>query len=294
MLTNKVQYLDLDLTIGSGQVFLWSKANDRYWYGIERDSIVKISIDGNDLECVSYPESVDCKRIFRLDDDLHYISRKLAKDGIMKDALSKMRGLRLMRQDPYQCLISFICATNTSIFMIKHMLTKMSLNFGREIEYDGFRFHAFPEPKRLASASINELCRCSVGYRARFIKRAAKAVLEKEIDFDHLRKINYDHGRKELIGVLGVGQKVADCILLFSLEKLGSFPIDVWIARAVGKYYAQMFGNELESDKMTPKIYEMVSAKMRRYFGAYAGYAQQYLYCYSRNNGIDVKAGIKL
>jgi N-glycosylase/DNA lyase len=294
VLTNRVPYLDLDLTIGSGQVFLWNRGNDRYWYGIERDTIVKVSMDGNDLECVSHPESVDCKRIFRLDDDLHYISRKIARDSIMKDALSKMRGLRLMRQDPYQCLISFICATNTSIFMIKHMLANMSLNFGKEIEYDGFRFHAFPEPKRLASASINQLCRCSVGYRARFIKRAAKAVLEKEIDFDYLRNTHYDNAKKELVGVLGVGQKVADCILLFSLEKLGSFPIDIWIARAVMKYYAHMFGNKLESDKMTPKIYGMVSSKMRKYFGAYAGYAQQYLYCYSRNNGINVKTGIKL
>ncbi|NMJ86984.1 MAG: DNA repair protein [Thaumarchaeota archaeon] len=202
----------------------------------------------------------------------------------MKDVLSKMRGLRLMRQDPYQCLISFICATNTNIPMIKRMLTNICVNFGDSIEYCGLKFHTFPEPKRLANASLNELYRCSVGYRARFIQRAAMTVLNGKIDFDSLRRKNYQNAKKELIDFLGVGQKVADCILLFSLEKLDSFPIDVWIARTIIRYYAYMFESELNGKKITPKIYSVISSKMREYFGVYAGYAQQYLYCYFRNN----------
>lgn len=284
MLTNKVQYLNLDLTIDSGQVFLWNKANG-YWYGVVGDNIAKVSSNNyNDLEYSSYPDSVDCKSIFRLEDNLTSIRKKISKDAVIRDALSKMKGLRLMRQEPYQCLISFMCATNTSIFMIKHMLTNMSKAFGRRIEYDNIIFHTFPEPEKLANASINELCRCSVGYRARFIKRAAKAVVDKKIDFDYLEHTSYENAKEELMDVLGVGQKVADCILLFSLEKLDSFPIDIWIARAVMQYYADMFEDKLESEKITPKIYRKVSSKMREYFGAYAGYAQQYLYCYSRSN----------
>jgi N-glycosylase/DNA lyase len=282
VLTNKVPYLNLDLTIESGQVFLWNKINGN-WYGIEGDNIVKVS-NNSFLEYSSYPEDVDCKRIFGLDDDLHYISKKIAKDAIMKDALAKMQGLRIMREDPYQCLISFICATNTSIFMIKHMLTNLSMKFGKKIEYDGFKFHAFPKPKKLASASINELYSCSVGYRAKFIKKAAKLVVNKDIDFDYLKRANYENAKEELMDVLGIGQKVSDCILLFSLDKLDSFPIDIWIARAIMKYYSHLFEDKFESDKITPKVYGIISARMRRYFGEYAGYAQQYLYCYARNS----------
>lgn len=283
MLINNVPDLNLDLTIDSGQVFLWNKVNG-VWYGVERGNIIKIGTNEDGIECSSYPSSIDYRDIFRLDDDLNYIASKIAKDPIIRDALTKMKGLRLMRQDPYQCMISFICATNTSISMIKRMLTNMSMHFGNKVEYDNLQFHTFPEPKELANASINELRKCSVGYRARFIKRAAKAVLEGKIDFDYLKRIGYENAKIELMGVLGVGQKVADCILLFSLEKLGSFPIDVWIARAVTHYYADMFEDKLEKKKMTPRIYRMVSSKMRQYFGTYAGYAQQYLYCYSRNN----------
>jgi len=281
--TNKLAALNLDLTIDSGQVFLWHKVNG-IWYGVERSNIIKVGANEDEIECSSYPSSIDYRDIFRLDDDLNYIARKIAKDSIIKNALTKMKGLRLMRQDPYQCMISFICATNTSISMIKRMLTSMSMRFGKKMEYDNLQFHTFPEPRELANASINELRKCSVGYRARFIKRAAKAVLEGKIDFDYLKCTRYENAKIELMDVLGVGQKVSDCILLFSLEKLDSFPIDVWIARAVTHYYADMFEDKLEREKMTPRIYGMISSKMRQYFGTYAGYAQQYLYCYSRNN----------
>ncbi len=280
---NKVPYLNVDLTIESGQVFLWNKVKGS-WYGIEGNSVIKVSRSNNGLDYSSYPETIDCKRFFGLEDDLHYIYKTISKDAVMKDALSKLVGLRIMRQNPYQCLISFMCATNTSISMIKRMLTNMSINFGKKIEYDNFEFHGFPEPKELADASINELCMCSVGYRAEFIKRAARAVLDRKIDFDYLKHTNYNNAKKELMDVLGIGQKVADCILLFSLEKTDSFPIDVWIARTIMKYYSHMF-EELESEKITPKVYKKISSRMREYFGAYAGYAQQYLYCYARNIG---------
>jgi N-glycosylase/DNA lyase len=280
VLADKVPSLDLDLTIESGQVFLWSGMNG-FWYGIERDNVVKMT-NRNGLEFFSYPEVLDYAKIFRFDDDLDLISRTISKDLVIKNAIMAMRGLRLMRQDPYQCLISFICATNTSIFMIKRMLTKICTRFGKKIMYDNLKFHLFPEPSKLANASIAELRGCSVGYRAPFIRRAARAVRDGEIDFDYLRGTGYENAKENLMDILGVGNKVADCILLFSLEKLDSFPIDVWIARAVLKHYSYMFESSPKDEKITPKSYRMISSKMRNYFGRYAGYAQQYLYCYSR------------
>jgi len=179
-------------------------------------------------------------------------------------------------------LLSFICATNTSIAMIRRMLTSLSARFGRKVEYDGFKFYLFPEPRRLADASINDLCRCSVGYRARFIKQAARVIQSGSVDFENLKHTKYEDAKEELMDVLGIGQKVADCILLFSLEKLDAFPIDVWVARAISNYYSNLLDSRLVEDKISPKIYKLLSTKMREYFGSYAGYAQQYLYCYAR------------
>lgn len=273
--------LNLDLTVDSGQVFLWKKLNGR-WYGIHDQNVVRASINNDMLSISSYPDHVNGEEIFRLDDDLDTITRRICRDNVMRDAVSTLGGLRLMRQEPYQCLLSFICATNTSISMVRRMLESMSARFGRKVEHDGFKFHLFPEPKRLADASINELCRCSVGYRARFIKKAASVIKSGDVDFYNLKRAKYEDAKEELLDVLGIGQKVADCILLFSLEKLEAFPIDVWIARAMQKYYGKMVSNRLE-DKISPKTYRTLSANMREYFGCYAGYAQQYLYCYARN-----------
>lgn len=282
MLTNNLLPLNLDLTIDSGQVFLWSKING-HWYGIHGSNVIKVSSNNRSLEFSSYPENINGEPIFRLDDNLNTITRKISKDGIMKEAVSTLNGLRLMRQEPYQCLLSFICATNTSIAMIRRMLTALSVRFGRRVEYDGLKFHTFPEPKRLADASINELCKCSVGFRARFIKQAAKVIQSGRIDFENLKHAKYEDAKEELMDVLGIGQKVSDCILLFSLEKLEAFPIDIWVARAVSSYYNHLLDERLDETKITPKTYRLLSARMREYFGCYAGYAQQYLYCYARN-----------
>ena len=282
MLTKNVVHLNLDLTVDSGQVFLWNKING-YWYGIHGSNVVKVSINNNVFEFSSFPEHINGEHIFRLDDNLDAITRKISKDGVMKEAISTLSGLRLMRQEPYQCLLSFICATNTSIAMIRRMLTSMSLRFGRKLEYDGFKFYLFPEPKRLALASINDLCKCSVGFRARFIKQAAKVIQSGSIDFENLKRMRYENAKEELMDVLGIGQKVADCILLFSLEKLDAFPIDIWVARAISNYYDNLFDKRLDLSKISPKTYRLLSTKMREYFGPYAGYAQQYLYCYARN-----------
>ena len=282
MLTSNFPRLNLDLTIDSGQVFLWNKING-YWYGIHGSNVVKVSIGNNSLGFSSYPENINGERIFRLDDNLNAITRKISKDGIMKEAVSTLNGLRLMRQEPYQCLLSFICATNTSIAMIRRMLTALSARFGRKVEYDGLKFYTFPEPKRLADASINDLCKCSVGFRARFIKQAAKVIQSGSVDFENLKHAKYEDAKEELMDVLGIGQKVSDCILLFSLEKLEAFPIDIWVARAVSSYYSHLLDEKLDETKITPKTYRLLSGKMREYFGSYAGYAQQYLYCYARN-----------
>lgn len=273
--------LDLDLTIDSGQVFLWNKLGS-YWYGIHGSSIIKTWQGNGHLELTSHPAEVRKEHLFRLDDDMSVIAKSIGRDSVVRDAMSMFGGVRLMRQEPYQCMISFICATNTSIATIRKMLFGICERFGRKMEYDGRTFHIFPEPKHLADATINELHRCSVGYRAKFIRQAARAVQRGDLDLDYLKRASYAEAKEQLMSVLGIGPKVSDCILLFSLEKLEAFPIDVWISRAISTYYASLFDRKPAEGKISPAMYRKLSEGMRRHFGPYAGYAQQFLYCYAR------------
>ncbi|HJS82678.1 MAG TPA: hypothetical protein VJ742_07555, partial [Nitrososphaera sp.] len=189
----------------------------------------------------------------------------------------KYRGLRLLRQNPEQCLFSFVCASNTNIPMIRRMLSNMCRKFGKKLAFDGQEFFTFPQASAINRASTSELRACGLGYRTKAIKAAAQKITSSSLDLAQLSLANYEEAKEQLLQVYGIGNKIADCILLFSLEKLGAFPIDVWIARALAKHYPSL--NECEiGEKLTPHQYEVVSEKMRRYFGKHAGYAQQYLF----------------
>jgi N-glycosylase/DNA lyase len=263
--------LDVELTLNSGQVFLWSRVGNNY-YIVNGDDLLKVS----STDYLSN-YSDDAHRFFRLDDDINAINSSICKDGIISDAMSRFYGLRLLRQHPFQCMISFICATNTSIKHVTTMLNRLSLRFGEKVVYDGMLFHKFPDAKVLASASINELVSCSLGYRARYIKDASREY--SNIDVEYLKRTDYNNAKEALMSISGIGNKVADCILLFALEHLEAFPIDVWIARALSRYYSDVVSVK---GRLSTNEYIEAAEAMRAYFGRYAGYAQQYLYCYSR------------
>jgi N-glycosylase/DNA lyase len=197
--------------------------------------------------------------------------------------MSAYPGLRLMRQDPAQCIVSFVCASNTNIPMIRRMLGTLSTKYGEKIVADGSEFHAFPAVRALHKATEAELRACGLGYRAKAIKAAAKAISTGALDSEQLKKADYNDAKAELVKIYGIGNKIADCILLFSLEKLDSFPIDVWIARALLGHYGWLAGRKM-SEKLTEKQYEDVSGAARKYFGRYAGYAQQFLYYHMRQD----------
>jgi N-glycosylase/DNA lyase len=138
------------------------------------------------------------------------------------------------------------------------------------------KFHLFPEPKRLAKASNAELLSCGLGYRVPFVKKAAMSVTEDVIDFDFLKKADYHIAKEKLLGVFGIGNKVADCILLFSLDKLESFPLDRWIIRSLQNYYPEKFS--FGGKTLTDKKYQTLHDELIQYFGKYAGYSQQFLF----------------
>ena len=286
-------------------MFLWQKI-DNSWYGIYGDHVLKFSTleqdknptDGiRNIQFFSFPEFNKWERhVFRLDDDIASILSSLTKDPILSKAIKTYRGLRVTRQQPEQCMISFVCASNTNISMIRRMLGNLCRKFGNRVTFDGREFFTFPTANRLNRVTNNELLACGVGYRVKAIRAVVENIVSNNIDFKDLKCAKYSASKEELMKIYGVGNKISDCILLFSLEKTEAFPIDIWITRAIYLYYQSILTGskeqrkygEQQMSKIDEKLvyrykYEVLSEVMRRYFGEYAGYAQQYLYYYIRH-----------
>ena len=268
--------IDVDSSINSGQVFLWKKF-DEFWYGINGQNILKIDKFGEINSKVGNDDD-----FLRKTDNIKKILDSISKDKTIREAIKKYPGLRILRQDPFQCMISFIVSSNSNIQKIKLNLENISEKFGEKTCFEKKNFYLFPKPKKLANATIKEITECGVGYRAEFIKECAEMVNSKEIDFDSLRKTSYEQAKDEIMKISGIGNKVADCILLFSLEKLEAFPLDRWMIRILEKYYSNEF--KLETKTITEKQYQIIHEKILNHFGGYAGYAQQFLFKMEREN----------
>ena len=266
----KYQIINVENSINSGQVFLWKK-NKEFWYGVNGDDVLKVDENGNANSYQNY--NVD---FFRKKDNLDKIIKSISKDKTVKIAVKKFQGLRILRQDPFQCLISFIVSSNSNIPKIKSNMENISKKFGKKIKFQNQEFFLFPNPKKLAKVPINEITSCGVGYRAKFIKDAAKIIDKKEIDFDYLKKCDYQDAKENICQIPGVGNKVADCVLLFSLDKLEAVPLDRWIIRILEKYYSKKF--EMNTKTITEKQYNILHKKIVNHFGPFAGYSQQFLF----------------
>lgn len=277
--------VNLEVTLCCGQAFRWEKHGE-WWYGVADEKILKIRQVGEELE-VRNADTDFAKNYFGLDDGLTEILSRISKDDHIKQAIEMFRGLRILRQDPWECLISFICATYKNVAAIKQMLLNLCCRFGDRTYLDNYEFYTFPTPERLTEASEAELAECSLGYRAKYVHETARMVSQDQFDLEHLRRTSYEEARKALQSFPGVGPKAADCILLFSLGRFEAFPIDVWIRRAILKHYAGHFPKDFmakikEQKTLTRSEYEKLSLFGRSYFGEFAGYAQEYLYHYER------------
>lgn len=308
--TKKYSYFNPEISINSGQMFLWEKHGSS-WYGIYGEFVLKLldstyttmvkksefNIDDykGEIQFFSFPLFPSWERhVFRFDDDIDRIFSSFSNDALVSESISKYLGLRLTRQEPYQCMVSFACASNTNIFMVRRMLTNICRKFGDKVIVDNKKFFTFPSAGRLIRASDKELRLCGLGYRTKAVKAVTESIVNGSLDIDSLLRLSYDDAKNELLKVYGIGNKVADCILLFSLDKLEAFPIDVWIARVLYQNYKWLFDNnnedhgtrhrEVFGEKITAKEYKILSKNARNYFGKYCGYAQQYLFYDARQN----------
>ena len=268
--------INVDNSINSGQVFLWQKSKEN-WYGIDGQNILKINQRGK-IKSISNTKT----DFFRKNDNIENIIKSISKDKTIKKAVKEYKGLRIFNQDPFQCMISFIISSNSNIQKIKNSLEKISKKFGIKVIIQNKEFFLFPKPEKIAQASINEIKTCGVGYRAPFIKEAAKMVTLKKINFEYLKNSDYNETKRNLRLIPGVGNKVADCIMLFSLNKLDAFPLDTWMIKILEKYYSNEF--QIETKTITEKQYEILHKKIVDYFGPYCGYAQQFLFKMEREN----------
>jgi N-glycosylase/DNA lyase len=278
--------IDIHSTINSGQYFLWEKRNNS-WYGIYEESVLKITLPENNDNLIheydSFPGIGNWhQHVFRFDDKYDEIIDEISrKDQVVKNITKKYIGLRIMRQKPIQCIVSFLCSSNNNIPRIRLILRNLSRNFGKKVEWNNNTFYTFPTLKTLSTISQAELLHCGFGYRAEYVRKSVKSIVDQEIDMQLIKDSDYTKSKQEILKLSGVGEKIADCILLFSFDKIEAFPMDTWIIKLFQEKLGRIIvlDSELKiNDKITPNQYKLVSKKIREHYGKYSGYAQQFLY----------------
>ena len=264
--------LDLDLTLGCGQTFRWKCQPDGSWKGVLGDRLVTLARTKKATIAEISPGGTgarsDIEEFLRSQDDIGAIQRALRRDTVLAPGIARMKGLRIVKIDEWECLVSYILATYANIPRIMKMVDSVAVAYGPRIAPG---VHSFPDRRRLAKASVSELTNLGLGYRAKYIRKVCEAI--DDAAMDSMTRMPYETLRKELIALPGVGEKVADCVSLFGFGKLESFPIDVWIERAMKRLYGQK------------ESYSKLRLFAETRFGEFAGYAQEYIYHNERMRG---------
>ncbi|WP_049920942.1 DNA-3-methyladenine glycosylase family protein [Halopiger djelfimassiliensis] len=276
--------LDLYRTLESGQTYLWRRADgdmytgtpapEAWYYTVVDDTPLRVRIRDGVLEWESTTDAEPLvRRLLRLDDDLEAIVDAAPDDPLLREAYDAHRGMRLVEDPPFGTLVSFICSAQMRVSRIHDMVSTLAREYGDEIRFDGEQYYAFPTPDQLAAATEAELRELGLGYRAPYVVRTAEMVAEDEVHPAAARDLEYEAAREYLCQFVGVGDKVADCVLLFSLGFDEAVPLDTWIKSAIADHYP-------DCDRGS---YAATSRAIRgRLGGEYAGYAQTYLFHHLR------------
>lgn len=269
-----------------GQCFRWNEELDKSYTGIFGKNVLNVKQEPDEEGykitftgvCNGNIEDI-CKNYFDLNRDYEEIKNKLSKiDEFMAQSISYGEGIRILNQDLWEMIISFIISANNNIPRIKGIIERMSKKYGEEIEFRGKKYYTFPTIEALKNASKEELRTLGMGFRDKYIYETTKIIAEKQVDLESLKNKETKQAREELLKLNGVGPKVADCILLFStLKRLEVFPIDVWVRRVMNDLYIH---NEDETKVSKKQIENLAKQK----FGELEGIAQQYLFYWRREN----------
>lgn len=263
-----------------GQCFRFNRLDDTTYFGIAKGRALRISQVGDEVTLYSTTED-DFKNIwfdyFDLGRDYGKIKSRLSLDPVMKEAISYGDGIRILNQDLWEAVISFIISASNNIPRIKGIIERFCAAFGEEIEYIGNIYYSFPDILKTASLSKEDLSVIRAGYRDKFIMDAADKFKNGALSDEYIKSLSTSDAKKALMSINGVGNKVSDCILLFGLSRVDSFPVDVWIKRIMEYCY---FDGEQSIDT--------ISRFAAEHFGDIGGFAQQYLFFYARENKIGV------
>ena len=264
-----------------GQCFRWNEQDDGSYTGVIKDAIINVKKENENIiftgKC-----NTDIKELieyyFDLNTDYEQIKQKLSNiDEYLKTSIEYGKGIRILNQDLWETIISFIISANNNIPRIKGIIERLSQKYGNEIEWNGKKYYTFPTPEQLKDVTVEEFRKLGLGFRDIRLYETTKMILNKEVDLEKLRNNpNTQEVRDELLKLSGVGPKVADCILLFSdLKRFDVFPIDVWVRRVMNDLYIK----EADETKVSKtKIEKLADEK----FGNLKGLAQQYLFYWRR------------
>ena len=263
----------LDLTLGCGQVFHWVRVGDGF-AGTIGDVPLYVEQQESSL-LLSRGSEETAREYFALDHPMLAICNSFPPDEAMQRAAAFCRGLRIVRQPLWECVATFITSSMKQVTHIAQISHTLRRRFGVRREVHGLETYAYPSAETLAALSEDDLRSCSLGYRAKNLIGAARQVASGEVDLDAICRMPDDEAREELCRLPGVGEKVANCAMLFAFERVRAFPIDVWIERVLREIYF-------------PGRRRVTAGRLREfsatYFGPYGGYAQQYLFHFARVN----------
>jgi len=243
-----IMHFNLAQTLDCGQAFRWNESENtdgKTYTGIAHGRRLELTYDGENLtikNCTQQEFDAIWKTYFDLQRDYAQLHKYFSQEENLKKALAFSPGLRIMRQDAWETLISFILSQNTNIPRIKKMISTLCESFGEKLPCSGY---AFPTPEKLAKLEVDDLAHVKSGYRASYIIDAARQVASKKVDLSALESASTQDVKQALLGIRGVGPKVADCVLLYGFGRVEICPVDVWIKRIMDELYPNGFPETL-------------------------------------------------
>ena len=279
-----VRNFNIKHVVECGQCFRWEKVEELDYIGVAHGRVIEVIQEEDKVTFLNTNEE-DFKNIwfnyFDLGRDYSKVKRELAKDEILRKSVEYGYGIRILNQQYFEILISFIISARNSIPSIMKSIKKISEKWGRAIEYKGSLYYTFPTAEEIKEATLEEIKETGASFRSKYILDTIYNVNNceenQEHNLEYIASLNDDDCHLKLQNFKGVGAKVADCVMLFSMEKYSAFPVDVWVKRAMIHFY-----NAEEASLIKIRIFA------RNKFGNLAGFAQQYLFYYARENKISI------
>ena len=277
----EVKSFELKDIFECGQCFRWNEEEDGSYTGIFDQNVLNVKKEDNQIIFKGICQGdikVTVEKYFDMGRDYEKIKQQLSKiDSYMKESIEYGKGIRILNQDLWETIISFIISANNNIPRIKGIIERLSKSYGKEIQWNGKKYYTFPTPEELKDVTVEEYRKLGLGFRDIRLYETTKMILDKKVDLEKLEKNpNTLEVREQLLTLSGVGPKVADCILLFStLKRFEVFPIDVWVRRVMNDLYIK----NPDETKVSKKQIEKIATEK---FGNLAGMAQQYLFYWRR------------